>query len=416
VGWKQGVQDGGGADPQAQLAGAGADQVAGLQRGGPPEQADQAGQLAALGAGPLSLGDLVQAVEHRPDLQAGRPRPPRRPAAARRSGPGPRCRVRRPGPARPARPPPRPRPGRPAARSAPARPPRSRARSGPGTAAPPSAAARRASPGTGWPAGRSGPAGRWRPLQVPVGLGDHLVLHPRLLPGRLATGPRAGQPYKQDIGRPPRCRHLVPNLYRPCCGSSAGPWPRGNQGPRSWAEHQWPTCTCAADVSRPNHLEHRGDLNGCGRYQRRHCLPARLWSAHAQPAQPLARLGFQATGMERPRRHQTRARAPGRAPVVVAATLPHPTLRGRVGRAPRACGAAAARPAGRDHPPQGVGSGAGRPAVFRPWVFPSPPAEPAVRVATQRALHGSMPMVIVLSLLLGVSTAWGWPCPDSGSG
>jgi hypothetical protein len=71
----QGVQDGGGADPQPQAAGAGADQVAGLQRGRLGEQGDQPGQLAALGAGPFRRGDLVQAVEHHPDLQGCRPRP-----------------------------------------------------------------------------------------------------------------------------------------------------------------------------------------------------------------------------------------------------------------------------------------------------------------------------------------------------
>ena len=34
-----------------------------------------------------------------------------------------------------------------------------------------------------------------------------------------------------------------------------------------------------------------------------------------------------------------------------------------------------------------VGSGTGRPAAFRPWVFLSPPAEPGVPVFEHRALH-----------------------------
>jgi hypothetical protein len=38
-------------------------QVAGFQRRRPGEQGDQAGQLAALGAGPLGPGDLVQVLE-----------------------------------------------------------------------------------------------------------------------------------------------------------------------------------------------------------------------------------------------------------------------------------------------------------------------------------------------------------------
>jgi hypothetical protein len=69
----QRVQDGGRADPQAQAAGAGAYQVAGLQRGRLLQQADQPGQLAALGAGAFGGGDLVQALEDHLDLQGGRP-------------------------------------------------------------------------------------------------------------------------------------------------------------------------------------------------------------------------------------------------------------------------------------------------------------------------------------------------------
>ncbi len=37
--------------------------------------------------------------------------------------------------------------------------------------------------------------------------------------------------------------------------------------------------------------------------------------------------------------------------------------------------------------PASVGSGTGRPAAFRPWVFLSPPAEPGVPVFEHRALH-----------------------------
>jgi hypothetical protein len=71
----EGVQDGGGADPQAQRPGAGAHQVAGLQRRRLLQQAHQPGQLAALGAGSLGRGDLVQGIEHHRDLQGRRPRP-----------------------------------------------------------------------------------------------------------------------------------------------------------------------------------------------------------------------------------------------------------------------------------------------------------------------------------------------------
>jgi hypothetical protein len=67
------VQDGGGADPQAQRAGDSPHQVTGLQRRRPAKQADQPGQLAALRALPLGLGDLVQALEHGPDLQGRHP-------------------------------------------------------------------------------------------------------------------------------------------------------------------------------------------------------------------------------------------------------------------------------------------------------------------------------------------------------
>jgi hypothetical protein len=62
------VQDGGRADPKAEAAGAGAHQVAGLQRGRLLQQAPQPCQLAALGAGPFRRGDLVQTLEHRPHL------------------------------------------------------------------------------------------------------------------------------------------------------------------------------------------------------------------------------------------------------------------------------------------------------------------------------------------------------------
>jgi hypothetical protein len=69
----QGVEDGGGADPQPQRGRDRAQQVAGLQRGRLVQQGDQALQLAGLGAGPLGLGDLVQAGEHPLHLQGGRP-------------------------------------------------------------------------------------------------------------------------------------------------------------------------------------------------------------------------------------------------------------------------------------------------------------------------------------------------------
>ncbi len=69
------VQDGGGADPQAQPAGDQAQQVAGLQRGGLGEQPGQQVQLAALRALPFGLGDLVERVDHDRDWQARRPVP-----------------------------------------------------------------------------------------------------------------------------------------------------------------------------------------------------------------------------------------------------------------------------------------------------------------------------------------------------
>src|SRR6266545_846295 len=89
------------------------------------------------------------------------------------------------------------------------------------------------------------------------------------------------------------------------------------------------------------------DARGC---KWRQCPPARLTSTYAEPAQPLARLGYQATGMGRPGRCHAWDPAPGRPSAVLAATRPDPTPRGRVMLAPRPCGAAAARPAGREHP------------------------------------------------------------------
>jgi hypothetical protein len=50
-----------------------------------------------------------------------------------------------------------------------------------------------------------------------------------------------------------------------------------------------------------------------------------------------SRPGFQAPGMQRPRRSKARAPAPGRGPAVVAATRPDPTP-GRVKAVPRPCG------------------------------------------------------------------------------
>ena len=70
----QGVQDGRVAHPQPQRAGDGAGQVAGLQRGRPFQEAAEQLQLAALGAGPFGGRDLVQGLEHRPDLQGRWPR------------------------------------------------------------------------------------------------------------------------------------------------------------------------------------------------------------------------------------------------------------------------------------------------------------------------------------------------------
>jgi hypothetical protein len=70
----QGVKNGGGADPQPERPGDGADQVACLQRGRFLQEADQPGQLAGHRAFPLGLGDLVQAGEHRLHLQRRLPR------------------------------------------------------------------------------------------------------------------------------------------------------------------------------------------------------------------------------------------------------------------------------------------------------------------------------------------------------
>ena len=61
------------ADPQPQRPGDGAGQVTDLQRGRPLEQAAKQLQLAALGAGPGGGRDLVQGLEHHPDLQGGHP-------------------------------------------------------------------------------------------------------------------------------------------------------------------------------------------------------------------------------------------------------------------------------------------------------------------------------------------------------
>jgi hypothetical protein len=47
------------------------------------------------------------------------------------------------------------------------------------------------------------------------------------------------------------------------------------------------------------------------------------------------------------------------------------------------------------------------------WAKPGPPAAPAVRVSTQRALHVSCPPV---SLMLPGSRGWVWCCRGSGSG
>ena len=69
------VQDGGGADPEAQLAGHGADQVAGLQRRRLAQQArQQRPACAPASPAPGRGGDLVQGVEHHLDLQARRSR------------------------------------------------------------------------------------------------------------------------------------------------------------------------------------------------------------------------------------------------------------------------------------------------------------------------------------------------------
>ena len=70
---RQRVQDRRRADPQPQVAGDQAEQVAGLQRGGPRQKAGQQLELAALRAGPFGAGDLVQCVDDCGDLQAWLP-------------------------------------------------------------------------------------------------------------------------------------------------------------------------------------------------------------------------------------------------------------------------------------------------------------------------------------------------------
>jgi hypothetical protein len=91
-------------------------------------------------------------------------------------------------------------------------------------------------------------------------------------------------------------------------------------------------------------------LHGCGRHKRRLCPPARLSSAHVQPAQPLVRLGFHATGMERPRRYRDRTPAPRRRSALLEATRADLTRPGRGQATPRPGGAAATTPAGRKQP------------------------------------------------------------------
>jgi hypothetical protein len=67
------VQDGGGADTQAQIPGHRTNQIAGLQRRRLAQQPGQQVQLAPLRTLPGRGGDLVQRVEHHPHLQAPRP-------------------------------------------------------------------------------------------------------------------------------------------------------------------------------------------------------------------------------------------------------------------------------------------------------------------------------------------------------
>ena len=81
--------------PRRSVAGHRADEVPGLHRGRPVEQRRQQGQLAPLRTRSGRGGDLVQRVEHVLDLQARRPATrTRRPAAARRPGPGRRSPAR----------------------------------------------------------------------------------------------------------------------------------------------------------------------------------------------------------------------------------------------------------------------------------------------------------------------------------
>jgi hypothetical protein len=71
-------------------------------------------------------------------------------------------------------------------------------------------------------------------------------------------------------------------------------------------------------------------------------MRSQLSPARVSASKPPGRNGLAATGPRPP--------APGRGPTVVAATRPDPTPPRRVKDAPRPCGAAAARPAGRKHP------------------------------------------------------------------
>jgi hypothetical protein len=68
------VQDGGRADAEPQVPGDQAQQVAGLQRGGPGEQSGQQFQFAALRARSLGGGDRAQRAHDPGDLKAGGPR------------------------------------------------------------------------------------------------------------------------------------------------------------------------------------------------------------------------------------------------------------------------------------------------------------------------------------------------------
>ena len=62
-----------------------------------------------------------------------------------------------------------------------------------------------------------------------------------------------------------------------------------------------------------------------------------------------------------------------------------------------------------------VGSDRGALPGSLPVGFPGPPAAPAVRVSTQRALHVSCPLVISARLVPG-SRGSVWCCRGSGSG